>query len=163
MSDKKYLFKRNNVWWVKLAVPLSLRSELGYDLRRTTGEKDLDKALPIRDKIIEEFKTEFQIRKVNADDKGIVLRGTEHMQKTDISDPDQVKKMVNSSVEFLGSIDILVNNAGTNIPEFFNKIKKKVASVTQDDLNKSISLERCLNLLCNVCRHPRCPNIFIFD
>ena len=31
--------------------------------------------------------------------------------KTDISDPDQVKKMVNSSVEFLGSIDILVNNA----------------------------------------------------
>ena len=44
MSDKKYLFKRNNVWWVKLAVPLSLRSELGYDLRRTTGEKDLDKA-----------------------------------------------------------------------------------------------------------------------
>ena len=71
MSDKKYLFKRNNVWWVKLAVPLSLRSELGYDLRRTTGEKDLDKAIPIRDKIIEEFKTEFQIRKVNADDKGI--------------------------------------------------------------------------------------------
>ena len=49
MSDKKYLFKRNNVWWVKLAVPLSLRSELGYDLRRTTGEKDLDKAIPIRD------------------------------------------------------------------------------------------------------------------
>ena len=66
MSDKKYLFKRNNVWWVKLAVPLSLRSELGYDLRRTTGEKDLGKAIPIRDKIIEEFKTEFQIRKVNA-------------------------------------------------------------------------------------------------
>ena len=64
MSDKKYLFKRNNVWWVKLAVPLSLRSELGYDLRRTTGEKDLDKAIPIRDKIIEEFKTEFQIRKL---------------------------------------------------------------------------------------------------
>ena len=46
MSDKKYLFKRNNVWWVKLAVPLSLRSELGYDLRRTTGEKSLDKAIP---------------------------------------------------------------------------------------------------------------------
>ena len=69
MSDKKYLYKRNNVWWVKLAVPLSLRSELGYDLRRTTGEKDLDKAIPIRDKIIEEFKTEFQISKINADAK----------------------------------------------------------------------------------------------
>ena len=57
MSDKKYLFKRNNTWWVKLAVPLSLRNELGYDLRRTTGEQDLDKAIPIRDKIIEEFES----------------------------------------------------------------------------------------------------------
>ena len=63
----------------------------------------------------------------------------------------------------INRLDILVNNAGTNIPEFFNKIKKKVASVTQDDLNKIISLERCLNLLSNVCRHPRCPYIFIFD
>ena len=55
MSDKKYLFKRNNVWWVKLAVPLSLRSELGYDLRKSTGEKDLEKALPVRDKIVQEL------------------------------------------------------------------------------------------------------------
>ena len=33
-ADTKYLFKRNNTWWVKVAVPRSLRKSLGYDLRR---------------------------------------------------------------------------------------------------------------------------------
>ena len=116
MSDKKYLFKRNNTWWVKLAVPLSLRSELGYDLRRTTGEKDLDKAIPVRDKIIEEFKTEFQIKKVNASDKGIVLRGTEHMQKTDISDPQYFHKVVDCQYAC---------PAHTNVPEYIRLIAQK--------------------------------------
>jgi len=57
--DKKYLFKRNNVWWVKLAVPVYLRDKLGFDLRKSTGEKDLEKALLVRDSIISEFKAKF--------------------------------------------------------------------------------------------------------
>ena len=57
--DKKYLFKRNNVWWVKLAVPFHLRDKLGFDLRKSTGEKDLEKALLIRDGIISELKSKF--------------------------------------------------------------------------------------------------------
>tara|TARA_B100000614_G_scaffold262758_1_gene298288 strand:+ start:120 stop:1544 length:1425 start_codon:yes stop_codon:yes gene_type:complete len=58
--DKKYLFKRNNVWWVKLAVPVYLRDKLGFDLRKSTGEKDLDKAIHMRDSIISELKLKFQ-------------------------------------------------------------------------------------------------------
>ena len=57
--DKKYLFKRNNVWWVKLAVPVYLREKLGFDLRKSTGEKDLEKALLVRDSIVSEFKSKF--------------------------------------------------------------------------------------------------------
>ena len=57
--DKKYLFKRNNVWWVKLAVPVYLRDKLGFDLRKSTREKDLEKALLVRDEIISEFKSKF--------------------------------------------------------------------------------------------------------
>ena len=57
--DKKYLFKRNNVWWVKLAVPVYLRDKFGFDLRKSTGEKDLEKALLVRDSIISEFKAKF--------------------------------------------------------------------------------------------------------
>ena len=57
--DKKYLFKRNNVWWVKLAVPVYLRDRLGFDLRKSTGEKDLEKALLVRDSIVSELKAKF--------------------------------------------------------------------------------------------------------
>ena len=57
--DKKYLFKRNNVWWVKLAVPVYLRDKLGFDLRKSTGEKDLEKALLQRESIVSEFKSKF--------------------------------------------------------------------------------------------------------
>ena len=49
VMNKKYLFKRNNTWWVKVPVPLYLRDNMGFDLRKSTGEKDLDKALLARD------------------------------------------------------------------------------------------------------------------
>ena len=57
--DKKYLFKRNNVWWVKLAVPSMLRAELGYDLRKSTGQSDIEKAIAARENIITELKKKF--------------------------------------------------------------------------------------------------------
>ena len=57
--DKKYLFKRNNVWWVKLAVPLHLRDKFGFDLRKSTGEKTHDKALLKRDIILNDLKSKF--------------------------------------------------------------------------------------------------------
>ena len=57
--DTKYLYKRNNVWWVKLAVPSALRSELGYDLRKSTGQTDVEKAISARENIIAELKKKF--------------------------------------------------------------------------------------------------------
>ena len=58
--DTKYLYKRNNVWWVKLAVPSALRSKLGYDLRKSTGQSDVEKAIAARENIIEELKKKFE-------------------------------------------------------------------------------------------------------
>ena len=43
-ADTRYLFKRYNTWWVKVAVPKTLREELGYDLRKSLQTHDLDKA-----------------------------------------------------------------------------------------------------------------------
>ena len=63
--DKKYLFKRNNTWWVKVPVPLYLRDSLGFDLRKSTGEKDLEKALLARDKIVSDLKSKFVSEKQN--------------------------------------------------------------------------------------------------
>jgi 2-oxoglutarate ferredoxin oxidoreductase subunit alpha len=55
-GDTKYLFKRDNTWWVKLAVPRQLRSLLGYDLRRSLYTRDIDVAREARWDAIEEFR-----------------------------------------------------------------------------------------------------------
>ena len=46
--DTRYLFKRYNTWWVKVAVPKSLREELGYDLRKSLKTHELEKAQELR-------------------------------------------------------------------------------------------------------------------
>ena len=55
-SDTKYLFRRDKTWWVKLAVPRSLRDELGYDLRRSLHTSDIDAAREARWPVIEELR-----------------------------------------------------------------------------------------------------------
>ena len=55
-GDTKYLFKRDKTWWVKLAVPRSLRDELGYDLRRSLHTCDIDAAREARWPVIEELR-----------------------------------------------------------------------------------------------------------
>ena len=47
-GDTKYLFKRENTWWVKLAVPRPLRDELGYDLRRSLHTDNIEAAREAR-------------------------------------------------------------------------------------------------------------------
>ena len=58
MADTKYLFQRNDTWWVKVAVPRVLRDTLGYDLRRSLHTKDLDEAISIRDPVVRELRQE---------------------------------------------------------------------------------------------------------
>ncbi|MDP6375782.1 MAG: sulfide/dihydroorotate dehydrogenase-like FAD/NAD-binding protein [Pseudomonadales bacterium] len=55
-KDTKYLFKRDHHWWVKIAVPRSLRDALGYDLRRSLHTSDLDTALAARDAAVQELR-----------------------------------------------------------------------------------------------------------
>ena len=59
-ADNKYLFKRNNTWWVKVAVPRSLRKSLGYDLRRSLHTRDLNEARQARWDAIEEFRSKIE-------------------------------------------------------------------------------------------------------
>jgi 2-oxoglutarate ferredoxin oxidoreductase subunit alpha len=59
-DDTKYLFKRDNTWWVKLAVPKPLREELGYDLRRSLHTDDVEAAREARWEAIEEFRSRFE-------------------------------------------------------------------------------------------------------
>jgi len=76
-GDTKYLFRRDKTWWVKLAVPRSLRDELGYDLRRSLHTSDIDAAREARWPIIEELRG--KIDKIRAS------------QGTDATDDDAVQ------------------------------------------------------------------------
>ncbi len=65
--DTRYLFRRGNVWWVKVSVPPSLRGELGYDLRRSTQTRDLDEARATRDRLVPELREEIAEARVRYD------------------------------------------------------------------------------------------------
>ena len=66
-GDTRYLFKRDKTWWVKVAVPRTLRDELGYDLRRSLQTHDLDAARETRWAVIEEFRNEIEKVKARKD------------------------------------------------------------------------------------------------
>lgn len=111
MEDKKYLFKRNNIWWVKVAVPKSLKDELGFDLRQTTGESDLQEALKVRDKIVQALKSKF-----DKNNKEISLPSSKLLEKTDISNPQYFHKVVDCQYAC---------PAHTNVPEYIRLIAQK--------------------------------------
>ncbi len=69
-GDTKYLFKRDQTWWVKLSVPRPLRDVLGYDLRRSLHTHDIEAARQARWAAIEEFRGE--IDKIRAQQGGEV-------------------------------------------------------------------------------------------
>jgi len=60
MEDTKYLFQRNRTWWVKVAVPRTLRDALGYDLRQSLNTESLAEAQAARDAVIAEFRQQIQ-------------------------------------------------------------------------------------------------------
>ena len=59
-GDTKYLFKRNETWWVKVAVPRTLRKLLGYDLRQSLHTHDLEKAREARWPVAEKLRAKIE-------------------------------------------------------------------------------------------------------
>ena len=74
--DTRYLFKRYNTWWVKVAVPKTLRDELGYDLRQSLKTHELDKAQELRWQVVEQLKAKIDQA------KGVSIEGTPEVEKT---------------------------------------------------------------------------------
>ena len=55
MSDTKHLFKRDQTWWVKVAVPQSLHGALGPDMRRSLQTQDFEVARQARGAVVAQF------------------------------------------------------------------------------------------------------------
>ena len=78
-GDTKYLFKRNETWWVKVAVPRTLRKILGYDLRQSLHTHDLEKAREARWPIAEKLRAKIknahkEESSVSADPKAVDIK-----------------------------------------------------------------------------------------
>jgi NAD(P)H-flavin reductase len=56
MEESKFLFKRHQTWWVKVAVPRTLRDTLGYDLRESLHTQDFQEAIAARDTVVSALK-----------------------------------------------------------------------------------------------------------
>ena len=69
IGDTKYLFKRDETWWVKVAVPRTLREKLGFDLRRSLHTHDLEQAREARWAVVEELRAE--IEKARKEQSGV--------------------------------------------------------------------------------------------
>ncbi len=90
MSDNRYLFKRGQTWWVKVAVPRSLRQELGFDLRQSLKTQDIDEARQQRDIVLKEFRAQIATAKKQRDQgracKAVAGEGFEIIAREDFSD-----------------------------------------------------------------------------
>ena len=96
-ADTRYLFKRYNTWWVKVAVPKTLREELGYDLRKSLQTHDLDKAQELRWQVVEQLKAKINQAKsqesldlFSVPDQAV----TQYVPPTDTVNPQYYHKVV---------------------------------------------------------------------
>ena len=85
--DTKYLFKRNETWWVKVAVPRTLRKMLGYDLRKSLHTHDLEQAREARWAVAEELRA--TIEKANKEKDSKSANQDSKMVDIDVASPNK--------------------------------------------------------------------------
>ena len=92
--DTRYLFKRYNTWWIKLAVPINLREELGYDLRRSLKTHDLKTAQELRWEAVDQLRGKIEKAKRTAVVQQIDPTVVDYVTPTDTSNPQYYHKVV---------------------------------------------------------------------
>ena len=113
--DTKYLFKRHNTYWVKVAVPKDLRKELGFDLRASLHTHELSEAQKLRDAVVEGFKSQIFSAKANLTNSNGKSAVKTFMPVTDTSDPQYYHKVVDCQYAC---------PAHTPVPEYIRKISQ---------------------------------------
>ena len=113
--DTKYLFKRHNTYWVKVAVPKNLRKELGFDLRTSLHTHELSEAQKLRDAVVEGFKSQIFAAKANLTNSNGKSAVKTFMPVTDTSDPQYYHKVVDCQYAC---------PAHTPVPEYIRKISQ---------------------------------------
>ena len=113
--DTKYLFKRHNTYWVKVAVPKDLRKELGFDLRISLHTHELSVAQKLREAVVEDFRSKIFAAKENIKLTNGKSAVKTFMPVTDTSDPQYYHKVVDCQYAC---------PAHTPVPEYIRKISQ---------------------------------------
>ncbi len=113
--DTKYLFKRHNTYWVKVAVPKDLRKELGFDLRTSLHTHDLSEAQKLREAVVADFKSQIFVAKEKLKHSNGKNSIKTFMPVTDTSDPQYYHKVVDCQYAC---------PAHTPVPEYIRKISQ---------------------------------------
>ena len=96
--DTRYLFKRYNTWWVKMAVPRTLREDLGFDLRESLKTHDLEKAKELRWEVVEKLKIKIERAKELSTTRFELSKPSSAVEiftpPTDTEDPQYYHKVV---------------------------------------------------------------------
>ena len=117
--DTRYLFKRYNTWWVKVAVPRTLRNQLGYDLRQSLKTHNLEEAQDLRWEIIESLKHKIEETKNspledhNLQESKVAVET--YLPVTDTSNAQYYHKVVDCQYAC---------PAHTNVPEYIRQISQ---------------------------------------
>jgi 2-oxoglutarate ferredoxin oxidoreductase subunit alpha len=88
-GDTRYLFKRNETWWVKVAVPRTLRKLLGYDLRQSLHTHDLEQAQEARWAVAEELRA--RIEKAHREQDGMSAERNLKVVDTKAESPEKME------------------------------------------------------------------------
>jgi len=120
--DTKYLFKRHNTWWAKVAVPRTLKTILGYDLRESLSTHDLEEAKILREEVVFRLKSRIEKAKntnqINIDPNKSISKALQtgvqnFLPPTDLSDPQYYHKVVDCQYAC---------PAHTPVPEYIRQI-----------------------------------------
>ena len=111
--DTRYLFKRYNTWWVKLAVPKDLKEKLGYDLRKSLKTHDLKTAQDLRWEVVDQLRNKIDRAKGLEEEQKIIPNVEEFVPPTDTSNPQYYHKVVDCQHAC---------PAHTPVPEYIRKI-----------------------------------------
>ena len=119
--DTRYLFKRYNTWWVKVAVPKPLREQLGYDLRKSLKTHELDKAQELRWQEVEVLKSKIDAAK-NVSEFNLPVESqatpvAQYVPPTNVTDPQYYHKVVDCQHAC---------PAHTPVPEYIRQISRKL-------------------------------------
>ena len=133
-NEKKYLLKQKGIWFFRMKIPAKYRHIFGVKIyKRTTGEKDLDRARLVRDALLLRIKLQF--KEVDTGEK-IVLPDKAIQHLKELQTARRVINNPNSSVQEVEGAEEWVDLEHQKVIEEASKLFIP-SGTSQEEINKA--------------------------